>query len=114
MISYDITSHIAGDTWDGLGSITFLRGGSALDLTGASLEMDLRLSFDSPSVLTLSTSNSGITIQTPALSGIVHIPQRIIDVPPGKYKYDLRLTLSSGEVKTYLSGSWPILSHITR
>jgi hypothetical protein len=114
MIFYDITSHIAGDTWDGLGTITFLRGGSALNLTNASLEMDLRLSFDSPSVLTLSTANSGIIIRTPALSGVVQIPQRIVDVPPGTYKYDLKLTLSSGEVKTYLGGSWPILSHITR
>lgn len=114
MVSYEIPSHIAGDTWYGINSITFLRNSSALNLSGAYIEMQVRFSFDSPPVLTLSTANSGITIMEPASAGIISIPERIVDVPPATYKYDLRLTLSTGEVNTEMNGIWKILSHITK
>jgi hypothetical protein len=46
--------------------------------------------------------------------GIIVIPEQVVDVPPAKYQYDLKVSLPSGEVKTFLEGTWEITSHITR
>lgn len=109
MISYDIPEHISGDTWCGITTISFIRDSSALDLTDAYLEMQVRTSFDSPLVLTLNTSNSGIVVMNPPLSGMVTFPRQVIDIPPANYNYELRLTLPTGEITTYMSGIWKIL-----
>jgi hypothetical protein len=114
MVTYNIEPQISGDTWYGIASITFQRNGSAMDLTDALLEMQVRASLDSPVVLDLSTKNGSILINQPLSSGVVSIPAQIIDIPIGNYIYDLKLTLPTGEVKTYLNGSWSILSHVTR
>ena len=113
MLSYEIPSHISGDTWIGISSLTLLRDGSALNLSGAYLEMQVRFSIDSPPVLTLSTANSGIVITSPT-EGIASIPTMIVDVPVSTYKYDLELTLSNGEKTTQMGGIWKILPSITR
>jgi hypothetical protein len=112
MILYEIPPHISGDTWYGIGSITFLRSNSALNLSGAYLEMEVKYSIASPSVLTLSTANSGIVILNPPLSGMITIPEIIVDIPPATYQYYLKLILPSGETQTEMGGSWRIDSRI--
>lgn len=109
MISYEIADHISGNTWCGISTITFTRDNSALDLTGAYLEMQVRLSIDSPMVLSLNTTNSGIVVLSPPTSGSVYFPSQIITLPPADYKYELKLFLPTGETRTYLSGIWKIL-----
>jgi hypothetical protein len=108
MISYEIPPHISGDTWYGIGNITFLRNNSALNLSGAYLEMEVKYSIDSPPVLTLNTANSGIVILNPPLSGMISIPERIVDIPPATYQYYLKLVLASGETQTEMGGIWKI------
>ena len=110
---YDIPPHISGDTWDGIPSITFLRDGSARNLSAAYIHMQVRASIDSPVVLDLSTIDSSIIIQN-LLTGTISIPPRIVDIPVGNYIYDLKLITSDGEEKTPLKGTWPIISHVTR
>jgi hypothetical protein len=112
MISYEIPSHISGDTWSGIPCITFLRNGSAINLSGAYVNMQVRLSVDSPLVLDLNTKNGGITITPPTSSGNISIPPQIIDIPIATYKYNLQLSLSSGEVKTEMAGIWKIVPNI--
>jgi hypothetical protein len=114
MITFDINSHISGNTWDGIPSISFLRNSIPLSLSGAYIHMQVRQSIDSPVVLDLDNINGGIMINTPALSGIVTIPPQIVDIPVGNYIYDLKLILSSGETKTYMGGKWTILPKVTR
>lgn len=110
-MTYNIPQHISGDTWDGIGLITFTRNGSALDLTGASVSMGVKLSISSPDVLTLTTENSAIAIMN-AVSGQVRILPRIIDIPVGKYSWYFTLKLATQEVKTYLMGTWSIIPNI--
>lgn len=110
---YNIPAHKSGDTWKGISGITIYRNGSALNLTNADVKMQVRFQIDAPVVVEFSTQNNTIQVFSP-LSGIIVIPEQVIDIPPAKYQYDLKVTLPSGEVKTFLEGVWEITSHITR
>lgn len=111
-MTYNIPTHISGDTWDGINSITFSRNSSAINLSGAYVEMGVKYGVASPSLLTLTTINSGITITSPVTAGAISIPATIVNIPPGNYKWYVKLVLSSGETKTYLMGTWPIVANI--
>lgn len=113
MISYDITPHIAGDTWDGIPAITIQKNGSAVDLTNALIEMQVRPSIDSPVYFELH-QNNGITIVDPPSAGNIQIPPQIVDIPSGNYVYDIKVTFNTGEVRTELGGNWLILPHSSR
>ncbi|NBX74989.1 MAG: hypothetical protein EBQ92_00335 [Proteobacteria bacterium] len=114
MITYNLPDHIAGDTWDGIPSVTVQLNGSARNLTDALIKMQVRLAIDSPVVLELSTRNSLITILQPVSAGTFSVPSQIIDVPTGKYIYDIKIIFNTGEVKTEIGGSWFIAPHVTR
>ena len=111
-MTYNLQPHITGDTWEGIGLISFTRNNSALDLTNASLSMNVKPAYNlaSPIYLSLTTQNSGITIIQPTSGGNVSVPQRVVDVPVGRYNWSLTLELSSGEISTYLNGNWPIIA----
>jgi hypothetical protein len=111
-MTYNISSHRRGDTWDGINSITISVNGSPINLTGATVKMEFRQSLDSPVALTLSTTNNSILI-TNAVGGVIQIPAKKIEIPFAKYLYDLQVTFSNGVVKTYMSGTWEITADIT-
>jgi hypothetical protein len=108
---YNVCRHISGDTWKGLGAVTLTVNGSAMDLTGAYAEFIVKYSTASPHIFSLTTNNSGIIISNP-LSGILVIPPTIVDIPPGKYGWYLNVKLSNSEIKTYLRGTWEIITEI--
>ena len=112
-MTYNIPAHKAGDTWPGISGITIFRNGSALNLTGATAKMQVRFKIDAPSLIDFNTKDNTITITAP-ISGVLSIPPRLVDLPPTTYLYDLKISLSGGEVKTFLEGNWPITSHVTR
>jgi hypothetical protein len=109
----NIPTHKSGDTWSGIPNISFVRKGIPLNLNGAMVRMQVRSSNDSPSVLDLSSPNSGIII-TDASNGQITIPSRIIDVPAGEYKYEIQIKLANGETKTFIEGNWTITENITK
>lgn len=111
-MTYTIPTHRRGDTWDGINSITIRVNGTPINLTNASIKMEFRQDLDSPVVLTLSTTDSSIIIQN-AVAGIIRIPPKKIEIPFGKYLYDLQVTYLNGTVKTYMEGSWEITPDIT-
>jgi hypothetical protein len=110
-MTYDITPHITGDTWEGLGNFTLTKNGSAIDLTGASVELEVKSIFNlaSPIILSLTTENSAILIVNPPTSGIIFTPETIVDIPVGNYSWSLTLKLQTEEIKTYMSGNWKII-----
>ena len=111
MITYDIPQHIAGDTWVGITDITINRNNSAIDLTGAYAEFQVKFQIDSPTLINLNSTDGNIMFLQPTSSGQLIIPPQIIDVPPANYTYTLRVTLSTGEVDTFLTGHWPIVRY---
>jgi len=87
--------------------------GVALDLTGAVITLQVRLTRDTAPVISLtSVASAGITIVTPA-SGIFKINKQIFTAPPGVYQYDIQFELASGDIKTYVSGAWSVIGDIT-
>lgn len=111
-MTYTIPAAKRGDTWDGINSIAIAVNGAPINLTNAIVKMEFRQSIDSPVTLTLSTSTSSILI-TNALSGVIQIPPKKVEMPFGDYMYDLQVTYPTGVVKTYMSGTWEITPDIT-
>ena len=105
-------SHIKGDTFDEV-AFSIKINNIALDLTGATIKMQLKKSSNSPASLSLSSvSSAGITITSPS-AGLFKINEQIIDIEVFNYAYDIQLTLASGVVKTYVSGTFNITKEIT-
>jgi hypothetical protein len=109
MITYDLLQHTAGDTWNGIPSITITRNGSALDLTGATAEIHVKFQIDAPTVAFFTTEDGSILILDPQINGVLRVPPQIVDVPPANYIWSLKITLASGEIDTFASGRWPII-----
>jgi len=115
-MTYDIPSHISGDTWTGIGAITLNESGYPVDLTDCKIYIQFRYNYNlaSPVVYECSTENDTILIVNP-LSGILSIPEQMVNIPVGKYSYDLVVNnITFNKIKTYLSGIWEILPRTTR
>lgn len=110
-MTYDISPHVTGDTWEGINSIAFQRNNLPLNLTNAYAEMEVLRSLDSPVLMSLTTTNSGVII-TNALSGVISIPPTKVDLPVDIYKWRIRFVLQNQETKTYLMGHWQIISNL--
>ena len=113
MLLYTIPPQLRGDTWPGIASISISTSGVPVNLSAASIKMQLREDVDSPVVLELSTDNGLIVITNP-LSGIFQIPPTIINIPFGTYNYDIQVTFPIGVVTTYIAGTWQITPDITQ
>ena len=111
--TYNFPDHIKGDTYDGT-QFTIQVNGSALDLTGASIKMSMKLDKTQTTAdLELTTDNGGIVISNPPTSGVFIVGNQIINPEVGNYYYDIQITLSDLRVKTYISGRWKIKQDIT-
>ena len=103
-----------GDTFSEV-AFEVKKNGTAIDLTGATIKMQLRKNYSdvSPALALTSVSSAGITITT-AASGQFKINEQIIDIEVFNYVYDIQFTLSTGEVKTYVKGGFNITPEVTR
>ena len=106
-------THIKGDTFDEV-AFSIKINNVVLDLTGAVLKMQLKKNSTDvvPSLSLTSVASAGITI-TNATGGLFKINQQIINIEVFNYVYDIQLTLASGVVKTYVSGTFSITPEIT-
>ena len=106
-MEYNFQDHINGDTFDGV-SITTTLNGTPLDLTGASITMNMYMNRgDSPIVF--STANGKIAIIGDPVDGKIEFKKQVVSVvSPAQYFYQMIFTLSDGTVKTYLEGTWNI------
>lgn len=104
--TYNLPQHTSGNTFEGF-VLTIKKAGSAMNLTGASVLMELRSSFESNVALHSYTIGDGFTI-TNAVAGELTFDSQIIDLPIRQYYYDLTITNSAGEVYTVLKGIWLI------
>jgi len=111
--TYDFPNHINGDTMHAI-NFTVTVNASALNLTGASIRMDLRnASGVRLKRFSTATADPGLTLTTPA-SGQFRFDEQIVDVEcAGVHIYDIEITLASGIVETYISGNWTILQDVT-
>jgi hypothetical protein len=116
--TYDLQQFTSGNTWQGIDSISITRNGLPLDLTNAYAEMNVKFHLDSPLILQFNTNvtvpflSAGygkMTILNPTSAGNLRVPPQIVNLPPANYIYSIKVTLSSGEVDTFVTGNWPII-----
>ena len=107
-------THTKGDTFNEV-AFEVKKNGTALNLTGATIKMQLRKDYSdvSPTLSLTSVSNAGLTI-TNATSGHFKINEQIINIEVFNYVYDIQFTLASGEVKTYVKGGFNVTPEVTR
>lgn len=84
-----------------------------LDLTGALIKMQLRKNYEKDVALELSIANDKLEFVNANL-GTFKIVEQIIDIEAFNYIYDLQITLSSGEVETYIKGKFNVVNDVTR
>jgi len=106
-------THKKGDTFDEV-NFEVIVDGTALNLTGMVIRMQLKSECGAVPVLSLtSVASAGITITNTSL-GLFKINKQIIDIAKGNYKYDIEFDYSGGDVRTWVSGEFLIECDITR
>jgi len=112
---YNISDHTRGDTFDGIVFKIYSRVDgvkTAVDLTDSTVKIQFRKENTDALVKTV-TDGDGITI-TDAENGVIRVHSFIVTFAPGLYLYDVQITFPSGDVKTYIKGSFNILNDSTR
>jgi hypothetical protein len=109
--TYNITAY-QGATYDL--NLTWAIGGTAVNLTGYTAAMQVRINpADSSTILSL-TNGSGITLGGTAGTIAVAVSANTMgSATPGNYVYDLELN-SGGQVTRLLQGSFAIQAEVTR
>lgn len=85
----------------------------AVNLTGSTITIQVRRTANNPVIdLTLSTADSSITIGGASNNQITLNKQ--VTIAAGSYLYDMNVAFPSGEVKTYVWGTFFVQEDITK
>lgn len=104
--------HTSGDTWRGL-TLTLSVNGAPLNLTGASVKMQMRKApSDSTAAYTWSTTDGSIVITNPT-AGALTINKRNIS-GTNSLHFDVQVTAQNGDVRTMVRGTLPLVQDVTR
>ena len=110
--SVTLKPHTSGDTWRGL-SIALKRNGVPIDLTGARIDMHMRVSAASTAIVqSWSTTDNTIEISVPT-EGLISVLKRRITAT-SNLVFDVQVTYADQDVKTVLTGTLPISIDVTR
>jgi hypothetical protein len=107
--------HKKGDTFDQVAFQVKIND-VVVDLTGATIRMQLRKTYDDTvAALSLtSVGSAGITI-TNAANGEFKINTQIIDIEVYNYVYDIQIAFSDGTIKSsWIYGGFNITNDVTR
>lgn len=100
-----------GDTMALTYTLTDTSSGDPIDLSGATIEMQVRQgTAGATSLLTLSLTD-GITVSG-AGNNIVGI-SKVITLSAGTYRYDMQFTLADGTIVTYFKGKFKVVDDVT-
>jgi hypothetical protein len=83
-----------------------------IDLTGSTIEIQIRTTPTSPTALVTLTLGSGLTIGGTSHNQV--IINSIIGIAAGSYVYDLTVVFPSTMVKTYVWGTFIVFEDITK
>lgn len=81
----------------------------AVDLSAATVRMQVRQSATSSTVLIALTEGDGITVTGNTIS-----VNKKITIAAGNYVYDLEIEYGSGDVRTYIFGDFVVTEDITK
>lgn len=108
---YNFPEHTNNDTFNGV-QFEVLVNAAAVDLTDADIKMQLR---DGACKLVeeFSVENGKLELADPT-NGIFTFKKQIISLAPLTYTYDIQITFSNGDIKTWIKGQWKILKDLTK
>lgn len=112
MTSVTLKTHTSGDTWHGL-DLTVNVDGVPMNLTGATVLMQMRKLPESHLHEWKSTGGHPGIVITNAVAGQIHVEKHIL-VGQHKLYFDVEVTSSGGDVRTVLSGVLPIEQDVSR
>jgi len=99
------------DTWAQVFAIT--ANNVAVNLSGSTITIQVRKTANASTIdLSLSTTDSSITIGG-ASSNQITLNKKVT-IAAGSYLYDMNVTFASGEVKTYVWGTFFVQEDITK
>jgi len=101
-----------GDTWTP-GTITATISGTPINFTGFEATMEVRNAIDNEVAITLtSDTNEGITMSSLGVITIVMTAEQT-DALLGEYLYDLQVTDTQDQIRTYTYGRITVKNDIT-
>lgn len=104
MANFNFSPAINSDTFDGV-SFTMSKNGSPMDLTSASITMNVNANGVN---VPFSTLNGKLNI-TSASSGIFEFSKQIVEFNSfGTFPYEMIFQFPNGDIKTYITGTWTI------
>lgn len=98
------------DTW--VQSFVLTASSVAIDLSGATITIQIRKGCDGLLMLTASTGGNGVTISG-AGNNQINV-SKLINIAKGKYEYDVNVAFNSGVIKTYLAGDFTVYEDVTK
>lgn len=109
-------NHTSGDYWDGLGPVTFKINTVPVNLTGASIKMQIRKSRKPTDTVLAEWSTEDDTVEIlDAEAGIFFIKGRVLSLPSGKVYSDVQVTPADGKTRTIIPEIiWYVTGDITR
>jgi len=102
-MNYNFDPALKGNTYDAV--IFTLPSETDMDLTGASIYMQLRKSFIDVVVCEYSTVNGKLAIISPYVFSFL---DQIVNLEVGTYQYDILIIFADGRRETYIGGQWVI------
>lgn len=106
MTEYNITVK-KGDTFNGV-EFDILRNTTAVSIQSARMQVKKKAK-DTTYLLQLISTDGSLIIGASKIS----LPAQVIDIAAGEYVYDLELTLTTGEIKTWVSGAFVVTQDVT-
>lgn len=85
---------------------------TAINCTGATITIQVRLGCGGTLALTASTTDGSITIGGAGNNEIT--VNKLVAIAKGKYIYDMNVVFSSGYVRTYLEGDFIVYDDVTK
>lgn len=112
-VTYKFDDHYQND---GLSSfnltLTYDDAGTPVDLTGASVKMQLKVNDSKTPSFEFSTESGTLSLLAGGVIQFNEINSWTLN--PGTYKYDLQVIDNTGFVRTYLKGTWTVVADITK
>ena len=113
MVVKKLSDRIKNDTFSSVEFEYLNEVGTPLNLTGASIRVQFRNNSKKGHVVKDVTDGDGITA-TDLANGRFEIDKFTpIDFEVGNYYYDVQTTLSNGDVKTYVGGTFRVIQDVT-
>ena len=103
---YNFPNHIKGDTFKAR-QINF-----GFNITGATIKMQFKFSGDPDVAFQWSTVDGSFTVNN-AATGLITMNNKVINVTPGTYKYDLQIKDFNNITTTYFGGVMIIEQDVT-